>query len=222
MNFLLRTIGPDDLIAGITPRMSPADLSFTPRTDSLEAILNSVYGKRDSIIDDPEEQQMENCFSRDGVAAISRPAPRQAVDRRDGNAGAPSRRAARRAEGDHHGERRLADVSRGSAVDVGEVIGRARADRPRHHHRTGRTAGDVRSGEYEWRLPEPRQCDGIRMQIAAMDSRAAVSRSARRRESRERQLLHHRSARSRRVRRVDRARRRRRRCRSIRPTCATS
>lgn len=65
MNFLLRTIGPDDLIAGLTPRMSPADLSFGARTDALEAILNSVYGKRDSIIDDPEEQQMEQCFSRD-------------------------------------------------------------------------------------------------------------------------------------------------------------
>ncbi len=45
----------------------------------------------------------------------------------------------------------------GSAVDDGRKIAQqARADRPRHHHRTGRPAGDVRSGECDWRLPEPR------------------------------------------------------------------
>jgi VWFA-related protein len=65
LKFLLRTIGPDDLIAGMTPQMSPGALSFTPRTDSLEAILNDVYGKRDSIIPDVDEERIQRCFTRE-------------------------------------------------------------------------------------------------------------------------------------------------------------
>ena len=63
LNFLKRTIGPDDLIAAMTPQMSAADLSFAPRTDSLEDFLNTVYGKRDSIILDADEQRFEHCYT---------------------------------------------------------------------------------------------------------------------------------------------------------------
>jgi VWFA-related protein len=65
LKFLLRTIGPDDLIAGMTPQMSTSALSFSPRTDSLENILNEVYGKRDGIILDVDEDRIQRCFTRE-------------------------------------------------------------------------------------------------------------------------------------------------------------
>ena len=40
MNFLLRTIGPDDLIAGMTPRMSAGGPQLHAAHDALEAFLN--------------------------------------------------------------------------------------------------------------------------------------------------------------------------------------
>jgi VWFA-related protein len=63
LRFLQRMVGPDDLIAGVTPEMSLDAISFGSRTDSLESFLNDLWGKRDSIIQDQEEDWMQTCFS---------------------------------------------------------------------------------------------------------------------------------------------------------------
>jgi VWFA-related protein len=61
--FLVRMIGPDDLIAGMTPEMAPGALSFGSRTESLESMLNGIYGRRDSIVKDEEEERLQYCFT---------------------------------------------------------------------------------------------------------------------------------------------------------------
>ncbi len=134
--------------------MSPADLSFTPRTDALEAILNSVYGKRDSIIDDPEEQQMEHCFTREEWP--------QFRDRRRAKLSIDAMETlVRHLDGLREERKAIITVSEGWPMfreDLQSMMGRsasARADGPRHHHRSRRTADDVRSGEFE--RPEPRR-----------------------------------------------------------------
>jgi VWFA-related protein len=63
LRFLQRIVGPDDLIAGMTPEMSPESLSFGARTESLESFLNDLWGRRDAIRQDPEEDWMQTCFS---------------------------------------------------------------------------------------------------------------------------------------------------------------
>jgi VWFA-related protein len=62
LRFLQRLVGPDDLIAGMTPEMSPEALAFGSRTDSLEEFLNGLWGRRDAIQQDPDEDFMELCF----------------------------------------------------------------------------------------------------------------------------------------------------------------
>jgi len=63
IRFLERLIGPDDLIAGMTPEMSPEALTFATRTEALESFLNSVWGRRDSIQQDSDEEYMQSCFN---------------------------------------------------------------------------------------------------------------------------------------------------------------
>ncbi len=63
LRFLERLVGPDDLIAGMTPDMSPESISFGARTESLESFLNSLWGRRDSIMETEDEQFMHDCFS---------------------------------------------------------------------------------------------------------------------------------------------------------------
>ena len=63
LKFLQRTIGPDDLIAGMTPDLPPDAVSFTSRTQGLESVLQTIYGKRDSIIDTEEEERIKGCFN---------------------------------------------------------------------------------------------------------------------------------------------------------------
>ena len=167
MNFLLRTIGPDDLIAGMTPRMSPADLSFTPRTDSLESLLNTIYGKRDSIIEDPEEQQISQCFSREEWplyrdrrrAKLSIDAMETLVRHLDGL------REERKAiitvtEGWPMFRDDLQSMSKTSSrVPTGPGIIIGPGGRPGTSDPANAIGGSPSGG----------QCDGIRMQIAAME-----------------------------------------------------
>ena len=53
--FVEELVGPDDLIAGITPEMSPEALTFGSRTEALDSFLDSIWGRRDSIRQDNEE-----------------------------------------------------------------------------------------------------------------------------------------------------------------------
>jgi VWFA-related protein len=65
LKFLQRVIGPDDLIAGMTPEMAPESISFSPRTGTLEDALRGFWGRRDALQQDEEETRMEGCFSRE-------------------------------------------------------------------------------------------------------------------------------------------------------------
>src|SRR4029453_85986 len=62
-----RLIGPDDLVAVMTPRMSVADVTFARRTTILEGQLDRAWwGVRDSsITNDPVEDQYRRCYSAD-------------------------------------------------------------------------------------------------------------------------------------------------------------
>jgi VWFA-related protein len=170
MNFLLRTIGPDDLIAGLTPRMSPADLSFGARTDSLEAILNSVYGKRDSIIDDLEEQQMEQCFTREEWP--------QFRDRRRAKLSIDAMETlVLHLDGLREERKAIITISEGWPMfrdDIQSAMGRTD---PRRGGRAPTGPGIIvgpggrptTSDPANTNGPSPGQCDGLRMQIAGMD-----------------------------------------------------
>jgi VWFA-related protein len=166
LKFLQRTIGPDDLIAGMTPQMSVAGLSFTPRTDSLESILNSVYGQRDSIIDPPDEQQIEHCFSRGEWP--------QWRDRRRAKLSLDAMETlVRHLDGLREERKAIIMVSEGWQVFREDL------------HSTGRSGGRVPTGPgiiigpggrpgtsdpSNTNGPSMGECDGIRMQIAAMDT----------------------------------------------------
>lgn len=69
-----RLIGPDDLIAVMTPEMSPRDITFARRTTTIEGFLTRYWwGERDrSNFADPVEDEYARCFP-----AI--PRPNQAV-----------------------------------------------------------------------------------------------------------------------------------------------
>ncbi len=67
VNLFTRLIGPDDLVAVMTPQMSVQDITFTRRTDELADRLSRGVpldlGHRDRAIkDDPVEQLYEYCY----------------------------------------------------------------------------------------------------------------------------------------------------------------
>ena len=67
LEMLQRLIGPDDLVAVMTPRMSVADVTFARRTTILEGQLDRAWwGVRDSsITNDPVEEQYRQCYPAD-------------------------------------------------------------------------------------------------------------------------------------------------------------
>ena len=64
VNALNRMIGPDDLIAVVTPGMSSADLTFGRRTTIIEGILAREWGERGRVnaTADPTEQAYQACY----------------------------------------------------------------------------------------------------------------------------------------------------------------
>ena len=65
VDFLRRTVGPDDLVGVMTPDMSAAGITMTGRTELIEADLerNWTWGERDQTVRrDPEEQSYETCY----------------------------------------------------------------------------------------------------------------------------------------------------------------
>ncbi|MBE3135464.1 MAG: VWA domain-containing protein [Acidobacteria bacterium] len=72
VNLLTRVVGQDDVVAVMTPEMAAGDLTFTTRTQSIEALLarNWDWGRRGQLTArDPQEDQYENCYP----ASLSEP-----------------------------------------------------------------------------------------------------------------------------------------------------
>jgi VWFA-related protein len=68
--FVEELVGPEDLIAGMTPEMSPEALTFGSRTEALDSFLDSIWGRRDSIRQDNEEEFMQGCFNRPDLVPL--------------------------------------------------------------------------------------------------------------------------------------------------------
>jgi VWFA-related protein len=76
LKFLQRIVGPDDLVAGMTPEMEPDALAFGSRTESLEGVLNGIWARRSSVIETPEEEAMKSCYPPDQNGNQTWPAAR--------------------------------------------------------------------------------------------------------------------------------------------------
>jgi VWFA-related protein len=65
VSLLERLLGPDDLVAVMTPEMSASDIVLARRTGSIEAMLSRYWywGRRERITDrDPQEDDYEACY----------------------------------------------------------------------------------------------------------------------------------------------------------------
>jgi VWFA-related protein len=64
IDLMTRVMGEDDLVAVMTPEMSPSGLTFGRRTEVIEQGLrkNWDWGRRNTIIPDEHEQLYEKCF----------------------------------------------------------------------------------------------------------------------------------------------------------------
>ena len=122
-------IGPDDLVAVMTPEMSARDITFARKTTTIEGILTRYWhwGERDRIAStDPRIEQYQSCYpercrrrlrlrsDQNGIAdeMIERRHEKLTLDALDRSGPLPPRRA-RRAQGDPRDQRRLAAVSAG-------------------------------------------------------------------------------------------------------------
>jgi VWFA-related protein len=79
IDFMQRVLGEDDLIALMTPDMSPGQLAFGHKTKVIEAGLrgNGFWGRRDSLKLDETEKMYEECFpllpgERGPVSAVAK------------------------------------------------------------------------------------------------------------------------------------------------------
>jgi VWFA-related protein len=71
-----RTLGPDDLIAVMTPEMSPLDMAFARKTTTIDGFLEKYWhwGERDrATAPDPEDVQYGECYPN--ISNIVRNAP---------------------------------------------------------------------------------------------------------------------------------------------------
>jgi len=65
-SFLRASLGPDDLIAAMTPEMDPEALTFIRRPESIEAFLGTTWARRFSSDDlDPVEERYFTCYPPD-------------------------------------------------------------------------------------------------------------------------------------------------------------
>ena len=65
-NFLKTSIGPDDLLAAMTPEMDPSALTFIRRPESIEAFLGTTWARRFSAdTRDPIEERYFSCYPPD-------------------------------------------------------------------------------------------------------------------------------------------------------------
>ncbi len=65
-NFLKTSIGPDDLIAAMTPEMDPSELTFIRRPESIETFLGTTWARRFSSDNlRPVEERYFSCYPPD-------------------------------------------------------------------------------------------------------------------------------------------------------------
>lgn len=79
ISFLQRVLGEDDLIALMTPDMSPDQMSFGRKTGVIEAGLRETWfwGRRDTLMLDKTEQMYSDCFpplllEHEAVSAVAK------------------------------------------------------------------------------------------------------------------------------------------------------
>ena len=79
INALNALVGGDDLIAVMTPEMSPRNITFTRRTNNIEEILSSHWGKSDWLgTRDRVEAEYEACYNiPEGKGLAERMIPRR-------------------------------------------------------------------------------------------------------------------------------------------------
>jgi VWFA-related protein len=84
VQMLERLLGPDDLVAVMTPAMTVADVTFARKTTILEGFLNrSWWGERDAAITlDPIEEQYRQCFPSQDVRSTTSAVAKAMIDRR--------------------------------------------------------------------------------------------------------------------------------------------
>ena len=141
-----RLIGPDDLFAVMTPRMSASEIVFARRTETIEGELQRYWywGRGDALVQQDPEDQLISCAtatslpgSRNdpGVDANSahRTPARKAGDGRADRPVEISPRRARRAQGRDCRDQRLAALSAGQQF----------AEGPGCHRRFGSPARSV-------------------------------------------------------------------------------
>jgi len=74
IDLLNRFVGEDDVVAVMTPQMSPRDLTFARRTTAIETFLtkNWPWGERDTLVTrDPIEQMFEGCYGPSYKSALT-------------------------------------------------------------------------------------------------------------------------------------------------------
>jgi len=85
IDFMNRVMGDDDLLAIMTPEMSPSQLTFGRKTDVIERGLreNWAWGRRDTIMLDQREQLYDRCFPpQSGEPAGTSALARELIKRR--------------------------------------------------------------------------------------------------------------------------------------------
>jgi VWFA-related protein len=64
--FLQHTVGPDDVIAAMTPEMDTRELTFVRRGETIEAFLKTTWARRFSLDElDPEQESFFRCYPPD-------------------------------------------------------------------------------------------------------------------------------------------------------------
>ncbi len=84
VSMLDQMLAPDDLFAVMTPHMSPTDLAFARKTETVEGYLRRhwTWGQRDRLLpEDPIERRYVECYSGGPGQPIS-PLAQELIDRR--------------------------------------------------------------------------------------------------------------------------------------------
>ena len=175
-NFLKTSIGPDDLLAAMTPEMDPSALTFIRRPESIEAFLGTTWARRFSAdTRDPVEERYFACYPPDDPGnRFSGIAVEMVARRREAQTMQSLRGLARRL-GELRQERKgVLIVSEGWALvrpnqDLARQIPNAPPPQPPGIH-TG-AGGKLASGTdprtyvaVDWQ-----QCEADRLQLAYLD-----------------------------------------------------
>jgi VWFA-related protein len=84
-NMLNRLMGPDDLIAVMSPEMAASDITFTRRTDRVADMLDraGMWGQRNELIlKDPIDQQYDQCYPSTSAGRVTSEIAEEMIQRR--------------------------------------------------------------------------------------------------------------------------------------------